>query len=69
MFDRGEYIGNEVDYKYGEDFNSNLRADILNFNAGNETLKPDSIGTNDIKYADINETIKAHRLVSIAKTD
>lgn len=67
MFDRGEYIGNEVDYKYGEDFNSNLRADILNFNAGNETLKPDSIGTNDIKYPDINETIKAHRLVSIAK--
>ena len=71
MFDRGKYIGilgNEVDYKYGEDFNSNLRADIMhNFRSGNETLKPDSIGTNDIKYADINETIKAHRLVSIAK--
>lgn len=71
MFDRGKYIGilgNEVDYKYGEDFNSNLRADIMhNFRSGNETLKPDSIGTNDIKYPDINETIKAHRLVSIAK--
>jgi hypothetical protein len=69
MFDRGKYgggiLGNEVDYNYGEDFNSNLRADIMhNFKSGNETLKPDSIDPNDSEYGDINETIKSQRLES-----
>ena len=70
MFDRGEYIGilgNEVDYQYGEDFNSYLRSDIMrNFRSENQTLKPDSIDPNDSKYV-INETIKEHRLMSINK--
>jgi len=70
MFERGKYIGmlgNEVDYQYGDDFNSNLRADIMhNFRSGNETLKPDSIDPNNSKYG-INETIKAHRLASTKK--
>tara|TARA_B110000046_G_scaffold86900_1_gene95064 strand:+ start:422 stop:1387 length:966 start_codon:yes stop_codon:yes gene_type:complete len=43
IFDRGKYIGilgNEVDYNYGENFNSNLRATIMHrILHGNKTLK------------------------------